>query len=580
MTTFRPVGRPFKIRVRLRRGEGEGLKAKMFRIHNGEEVPVDLEDDSLTFEGDTATFRWETTDALEDTQLMEDFLFRVYDSDENPTTHRKHVLVFRRSVEVHAVDAEGAALPGATCRLTVHVDPEFQADFASEPKFAYDKGYEKDHTGKPLGDHDDERVYLRRTDGEGKVVFNNLPPGHVEVAWDKPYALTVGDGGGWQVEGEFTLEGPKRKAQLELLPLVHYIWWGNPGNDDYAADASETPNAVAGLGRMCVHYWRNCSESVFGSQAAKGEEFVEGPAGDWNGNAALIDAIEVHEITSTGDPRTEGNKGAAAILNDTSHSGIPMPIHDSFRGRGRAINDVVATMSRYNMRSAVKDFISLMVLYRHGGWYFDTTTANVSDPAGDLLGKLRPCPGPYTDDIAAEDEIKFVRTRTGGNTTLHLTDRAQDMTKMLGNLDANLIPGVVETENVDVWGIYSPPRHPAVLTMIDSYLERAQNMGLSTYGTEGKTPAQVRNHRYLLQDPALGEEEAVKGERNKIIGNLIICSVLEGLVKYRQLKGLGADAVTIATREPTEAESNTHHVAAVSDALGIGKRHAGNWRQG
>src|SRR5947209_7451723 len=53
--------------------------------------------------------------------------------------------------------------------------------------------------------------------------------------------------------GEYPLTGPKRKAKVEILPLVHYIWWGNPVNDQQALDASKTPNQLASLGRVCVH---------------------------------------------------------------------------------------------------------------------------------------------------------------------------------------------------------------------------------------------------------------------------------------------------------------------------------------
>jgi hypothetical protein len=102
-----------------------------------------------------------------------------------------------------------------------------------------------------------------------------------------------------------------------------------------------------------------------------------------------------------------------------------------------------------------------------------------------------------------------------------------------------------------------------------------------------KTSQQQRNHRYLVQDIAVitqdvsDEEklEIVRGERNRIIGNINIASVQEGLAKYRATSGRSVDETTIATRPATRAEAEAHpRVHVVVNEFGIGKRHAGNWR--
>jgi mannosyltransferase OCH1-like enzyme len=248
-------------------------------------------------------------------------------------------------------------------------------------------------------------------------------------------------------------------------------------------------------------------------------------------------------------------------------------------------------MSAYNMRSAVKDFLCLLVLYRYGGWYFDTTTAITEPTPDDLVAKLKAVTKSYSDYIAVEDEVRFVKTRKGGQITLMLDDRSDDYTMMLGQLPKNL-PGVVQLDDIDTWGIYAPPRHPAILTMIDSYIERARNMGLDRYGLcdtvrPPKTAKQQRNHRYLLQDisaithGANDQEkmEIVKGERNRIIGNINIASVQEGLAKYRTTSGRSVAETTISTWAATKAEADARpgvHVVVIE--FGIGKRHAGNWR--
>jgi hypothetical protein len=413
------------------------------------------------------------------------------------------------------------------------------------------------------------------------------------VEWVEPWALTTGDGGGWQTGGEYTPTGSRRKAKVEPLPLVHYIWWGNPTTDRLALDAGKTPNRLASLGRVRVHYWRNSADTMIGAQPARGREYAPRAAGAWPEGPTLHGSIILHEVKSTGDPTTErGGLTAADIIAGPSRpNGLPTAAHESQPDRGRLINAVVATMSAYNMRSAVKDFLCLLVLYRYGGWYFDTTTAITEPKPRDIVAKLRAFMKPYSDDIAVEDEVRFVRTRKGGKLTLMLDDRSDDYTMMLGRLPSDL-PGVVALDDIDTWGIYAPPRHPAILNMIDFYLERARNMGLDRYGLcnddrPPKTAQQQRNHRYLLQDisavmqGANDQEkmEIVRGEPNRIIGNINIASVQEGLAEYRATSGRGAAETTIATRAATEAEREAHprvHVVVIE--FGIGKRHAGNWR--
>ncbi len=391
----------------------------------------------------------------------------------------------------------------------------------------------------------------------------------------------------------FNHSGPERKATMELLPLVHYIWWGNPTTDRLALEASKTPNELAKLGGVCVHYWRNSADTMIGAQAARGREYVLQRAGAWPERAALHESIMLHEVESTGDTATEriGVTAADILPGALCPDGLAAPVHEKHLERGQLINAIIATMSAYNMRSAVKDLLCLLVLYRYGGWYFDTTTAITEPSPGDIVTKLRPVTEPYSEEIAVENEVRFVKTRIGRKLTLKLDDRSDEYTMMLGNLPADL-PGVVELDDIDTWGMFAPPRHPAILTMINSYIDRARNAGLDRYGLcdtgqRPKTTQQQRNHRYLLQDisaiiqGASDEEkvEIVRGERNRIIGNINIASVQEGLAQYRATSGRSAAETIIATRSATKAEAEAHpRVHVVVNEFGIGKRHAGNWR--
>jgi hypothetical protein len=377
----------------------------------------------------------------------------------------------------------------------------------------------------------------------------------------------------------------------QLLPLVHYIWWGNPATDWLALDATKTPNQLAKLGRVRVHYWRHSADTMIGVQPARGREYELQAAGTWPKRAALHDSIILHEVKSIGDTTAEGDGMTAAdiLTGAIGPNGLLTTVDESHRGQ--LINAIVATLSAYNMRSAVKDFLCLLVLYRYGGWYFDTTTAITDPTPGDIVAKLRVVTKPYSDELAVEDEVRFVKTRVGGKSILMLNDRSDDYTMLLGKLPSNL-PGVVELDDIDTWAMYAPPRHPAILTMIDSYIERARNMGLNRYGLCDivgplKTTQQQRNHRYLLQAISaimqgasdLEKLTIVRGERNRIIGNINIASVQEGLAKYRATSGRSVTETTIATRPATNAEAEAHPgVHVVVSEFGIGKRHAGNWR--
>jgi hypothetical protein len=282
---------------------------------------------------------------------------------------------------------------------------------------------------------------------------------------------------------------------------------------------------------------------------------------------------------------------AADILTGACPNGRSSPVHKSQLDRRKHINAIIATLSAYNMRSAVKDLLCLVVLYRYGGWYLDTTTAITEPVPGNIVHKLRAVTRSYSGDIAVEDEVRFVKPRIRSKLTLKLDDRSHNYTLMLENLPRNL-PRVVELDAIDTWGMYAPPRHPAILTMIDSYIERARNMGLDRYGlcdnaSPPKTTQQQLNHRYLLQDSssiaqgASSEEKMalVRGERYRIIGNINIASVQEGLATYRATSGRSVAETTIDTRSATRVEAEAHpRVHVVIKEFGIGKRHAGSWR--
>jgi len=298
------------------------------------------------------------------------------------------------------------------------------------------------------------------------------------------------------------------------MALIHYIWWGNPRTVEHQRSASSTPNAVMRLvqGTHTVKYWRQ--QCRFG--------------------AMLSLNIQQEEIVS-----------AANILANT-----PM-----WAGRGIMIDGIVETLARYTAYSAVKDIISLLVLYSQGGYYFDTTT---------LLRAANHLP--FRRAIVNHNEPQIALSAVGGNYAFHRDDRSGDSTLLAQVVGAGA--GIVNPRGVDVWAMYSPVQHESLATMIDSYLDRCMSLGLNRYPSN-KNVLGIPVHRIMTQED--------KTMRNDLIGKLIICSVQEGLYKWAQRNrrthahyGWDTDLL----------DHQADGACIYCRPLHLHKRHAGFWRNG
>jgi hypothetical protein len=102
---------------------------------------------------------------------------------------RGELVVYYDTIEVVAKDEDGAAVEKALCHVDVKPDPLYTA------------------TAMKTGS-------TRRTDGTGKVVFDDLPPGEVTVSFRTPYKLLE-----WVQE-----EGRAREAKIDKTYSARLVW--------------------------------------------------------------------------------------------------------------------------------------------------------------------------------------------------------------------------------------------------------------------------------------------------------------------------------------------------------------------
>ncbi len=349
-----------------------------------------------------------------------------------------------------------------------------------------------------------------RYESKKKKTYGDRPVTHIFL---KPIV-----GSNFSIEKSQSMATLSESLETSVKTKIHFIWWGNPQTDDQKSSATAMPNLMSSMipaqGQHTVMYWRQY--------------------GDFNGE--LNPAIELQEIRSS-----------AEILLDTS----------MWYGRGILIDSIVNSLTQYHAYSAVKDLLSLLVLYKHGGYYFDTTiTVNPLVRDAQILRNL-----------LDYSEPRIVLNASRGNFTFAPDDRSGDAT-FSAQIISPTMPGVIQTPSVDVWAMYAPKENECVGIMIDAYLERAQNLGLNKY------PSSKRIH-ILDQEVHEIMTRENKTMRNELIGKLIICSVQEGLVKYTKRQGKPVEDYaweTILLSPPVYGAS------AYCPSLDIYKRHAGFWR--
>ncbi len=347
------------------------------------------------------------------------------------------------------------------------------------------------------------------------------------------------------------------------MPSIHYVWWGNPGSPQLEQNATATPNLMVDLveGTHDVHYWIG---------------------GNHGFTAPLNSRIIQHNIGANPGQLLEGTElGSYA----TRFAGI------------------LQALDQFRAFAATKDLVSFAVLYKHAGYFFDTTTQigkGYQKYIRKLLSDNREPHAPYNglegtgkwfvpDDESAKMTVDFGSTNTSSNT-----------------------PRAEWVPNFDVWALYSPKSDHAVFSrVLKSYITRAENVGFLAPNTTTVETFGTKTLQEIMNTVATAEQKAdrsFKYRRDMIIGGLSISSLLQGFYDYaksqvKDIKELGWPYVELnrgfqegilkaagstADSKPELVEQATRVANSVFDGMGnasvtipmigIQKWYSGSWR--
>lgn len=232
---------------------------------------------------------------------------------------------------------------------------------------------------------------------------------------------------------------------------------------------------------------------------------------------------------------------------------------------------------------ACKDLLNLLLLHTYGGYTLDTT-AFVAAPGvlttqANLLN-VRSC---------AVDKA-FAKKHTYPHFPVVADFNPNGLgTNIYHQPDLINVSSVTEGEDfkdntglalpqIDVWAMYSPKGHALIARAIQSYVKRAEYLGM----THAHTPLNdegVSGYMILKRGRAAGASDDEKDARNKLIGNLMVRSVYDGLIATH-----GRDAATImkhsfkARRYRAPGSADDDKPTDVCPELGIIKEYNGTWR--
>lgn len=240
--------------------------------------------------------------------------------------------------------------------------------------------------------------------------------------------------------------------------------------------------------------------------------------------------------------------------------------------------EVLQRLDRHNARSAVKDLMSLLVLYLHGGLYLDTTT-RLPTPKERIkyhLDRLQNA----LDDLSAETDPRFPFLELKNGEVWYHQPLLQTTEAIISGRDRydapenedGSPPGSVAVPALDVWAVYTPANHDAFLTMIESYVSRAKRLGLDRSGIATNLDLMGRGRTIgvdIMKDLVTQRGKAL---RNDLIGSLIVRSVYDGLTvcfSQDELQDLGWQA-----KKEETPEYKRYYVPK----LGIVKQYQNTWR--
>jgi hypothetical protein len=353
-----------------------------------------------------------------------------------------------------------------------------------------------------------------------------MPRDLIRVAYDNSWLREAKEAKELSFFEEVTLNQNVEALSKETgTTKIHFIWWGDPTGQfteakvEYAQLATQTPNEMA---EMLAENDR--FEIIFWLQEAYAHRFD------------LASSIR--------------KEPSSQILEVLGRSAIDFD--ENWR---TSLQRVINSLYQHNAFSAIKDLMSLIILYAHGGYYFDTTVKVDPDNQHIFLNGLH------------EYDSPRVVGRGKGRIHYHQIGLMTANAILLGrDVDAEDIP-ILAVPAIDVWAMYSPKGHESVKLMLLSYVSRCIKMGLYS-GGKPTNFAGLDGNEIMLKG---GAKDSI---RNKLIGHLIIHSVHDGLLEV--CCNGKPDAMN---NYLWKTEDTSRYGAKMSlNELGILKYHAGTWR--
>jgi hypothetical protein len=236
--------------------------------------------------------------------------------------------------------------------------------------------------------------------------------------------------------------------------------------------------------------------------------------------------------------------------------------------------NVIKTLIHYKAWAAAKDLAVLLIMYKHGGLYFDTTCMLATDTE---CQKFAAKAGAKARSLS--DAVKAL-TKAGTNAVPALPLVKDDQVdyqpgayivkSVTVGYDTSLKTNpIVKMPHIDVWAYFSPAGHNIFLGAVQSYIKRAKILGLDNKDSPNTA----------------GKTELEGDFRNDVIGMLVTHAMYDGL---SGALGPNPDAIKkICWRaagfpdKPTNLPSGGDDTvnADIVPELGIIKQYKGSWRK-
>jgi hypothetical protein len=235
---------------------------------------------------------------------------------------------------------------------------------------------------------------------------------------------------------------------------------------------------------------------------------------------------------------------------------------------------VISTLREHKAWAAAKDLAVLMILHKYGGLYMDTSCMLATDVelkkyASSTGGKSKTITE-AVKSLEKSSDVALPLVETGSNDKVAyqpgcFTNKAIS----IGYDSTDKKNKTYDMPHVDVWAYYSPAGHKIFLGAIESYIKRAQTIGLDSKDSK----------------ITFGRDELKGDFRDGLIGQLISQSIMDGLagklgVKPDAIRKLCWKATGFKDK-PTNLFPGTNMPinADIVPELGIIKQYRGSWRK-